>query len=314
MKAVLLPLILSLPLRAAPVTALAFSPDGSALVSAGDRCVEVRAAKDGAFQRRSECGMPKLTSLAFSPDARWLAVGGGDPGVSGEARILSWPEGKVIQTLGGHSDLVMAVAFKPDGTQVASASADHSARVWSITGDGGAAERFTLRGHAGPVLGIAFGPESIVTASADRSLKVWSPSDGRLIRSFSHHTEVIHALAFRPGKAECATAGDDRTVRIWQPEVGRMVRIIRKHNGPVFALAWLPDGRALFSAGREGIIRRLDAESDAVQSERTAHDDWIYSLAVSPDGAVLASGDWAGNVRLHDAATTLPLKGAPPGK
>ena len=37
-----------------------------------------------------------------------------------------------------------------------------------------------MRGHSGPVLGIAFGPECIVTASADRSLKVWARADGKL--------------------------------------------------------------------------------------------------------------------------------------
>jgi WD40 repeat protein len=149
-----------------------------------------------------------------------------------------------------------------------------------------------------------------VTASSDRSLKVWSTEDGRLLRTFSHHTESVHALVFRPVTANagtssfCASAGDDRTVRIWQPEIGRMVRIIRQHRGSIFALTYSPDGKTLFSVGQEGIVRQLDADSDNVLAEWPALSDWIYALAISPDGSKLATGDWSGVVRLWDARAT----------
>ncbi len=297
------------PLRAVPVTALAFSPDGAALVSNGDRRLDIRSPKDAAIQRHVACDLPKITSLAFAPNRRLLAVGGGEPGVAGEVRLLSWPEGKVLHRLTNYTDVVTRVAFDAEGRRLGVASSDHTATVWKFNEKAEPAATFTLTGHAGPVLAIAFSPsgQSIVTASADRSLKVWAAEDGRLLRSFSHHTEAIHALAFRPraGAKEdfpvtCATAGDDRTVRIWQPEIGRMVRIVRQHEGPVFALAWSTDATVLFSAGKEGIIRRIDGNSDTIQAQWRAHDDWIYALAVSPAGATLASGDWSGSVRVHD--------------
>jgi WD40 repeat protein len=134
-----------------------------------------------------------------------------------------------------------------------------------------------------------------------------------LLRTFSHHIESVHALAFRPqadadGQASpafCASASDDRTVRIWQPEIGRMVRIIRQHQGSIFALAFAPDGKMLYSAGKEGIVRGLDPDSDTILAHWPAHDDWIYALAVSPDGKMLASGDWAGKVRLWALHATV---------
>lgn len=290
--------------RAAPVTALAFSTDGAALVANGDRRLDVRSPKDASVQRHLACDLAKITTLNFAPNGRALAVGGGEPGVRGEVQILSWPEGSVRHRLGDHTDLVTRVAFDREGKRLAAASSDHTARVWLLPAEGAPVKAFTLTGHAGPVLAIGFSPsgQSIVTASADRSLKVWSNEDGRLLRTFSHHTEAIHALAFRPGAAPvtCASAGDDHTVRIWQPEIGRMVRIIRQHERPVLALAWSADGTALFSAGQEGTIRRIAADSDTIQAQWRAHDDWIYALALSPDGRILASGDWSGTVRLHD--------------
>lgn len=296
-------------LSAAPVTALAFSPDGRSLLSNGDRQLDIRSPKDASIQRRFSCGMSKITSLAFAPNGRLLAVGGGEPGVRGEVLLLSWPEGKVLHRIGDHTDLVTCVAFGAEGKRLGVASSDHTARIWQFNESDKPTASFTATGHAGPVLAIAFSPSgrSIITASADRSLKVWASDDGHLLRSFSHHTEAVHALAFRPraqtneaAQVVCASAGDDCTVRVWQPEIGRMVRIVRQHEGPVFALAWSPDATAFFSAGKEGIIRSIDAASDTIQAAWRAHDDWIYALAASSDGNALASGDWSGTVRIHD--------------
>lgn len=297
------------PVGAVPVTALAFAPDGSALVSNGDRCLVVRSPINAATQSKVVCDLPKITSIAFAPGGKMLAVGGGEPGVRGEVRLLSWPAGKVLHRLTNHTDVVTQVAFDSVGSRLGVASADHTAHVWHLAEKSGPAIVFTLTGHAGPVLALAFSPsgQSLVTAGADRSLKVWSSGDGRLVRSSSHHTEAIQALAFRPrasaaevAPVTCATGGDDRTVRLWQPEIGRMVRIVRHHDGPVFALAWSTNATALFSAGKEGIIRRIDASSDTIKNQWQAHDDWIYALAASPDGTTLASGDWSGSVRIHD--------------
>lgn len=291
-------------LQAVPVTALAFSPDGSALLSTGDRALEVRSPKDATIQRRIECPLAKVTTLAFSPDGRWLAAGGGEPGLRGEVVLLSWPDGVLKHRFGNQEDLVTSIAFDTAGRRIVSASADHSAKVWTLAEGTAPVESLTLTGHSAAVLAAAFSPGNgdVVTASADRSLKVWSAADGKLLRSLGQHTETVHTLAFRPsvaGPATCASAGDDRTVRIWQPEIGRMVRIIRNHDGPVLALAWSVDGRQLYSAGQEGIIRRINGDSDSIEQQWRSGTDWIYALAVSPDGSTLAAGDWSGSVKLH---------------
>lgn len=307
-------------LSAAPVVALAFSPDGSTLISNGDRSLDLRSPKDAALQHHIACDLPKITSLAFAPHGKLLAAGGGDPGVNGEVLLYAWPEGKLLQRFGDHKDLVTGLDFDSGGTRLGVASSDGQASLWSCDAETGPRPLLTLTAHAGPLLAIAFSSsgEILVTAGADRSLKVWDAQDGALRRSFDHHTQAIHTLAFQPapdaddpGPLVCATAGDDRTVRLWQPETGRMLRIVRRHEGPVFALAWAAGGASLFSAGQEGVIRRIDGASDLIQAQWQAHDDWIYALALSPDGTTLASGDWSGRVRLHDIRATPPETPSP---
>ncbi len=62
------------------------------------------------MQRRIECPLAKVTTLAFSPDGHWLAAGGGEPGLRGEA-VLSWPDGVLKHRFGNQEDLVTSIAF-----------------------------------------------------------------------------------------------------------------------------------------------------------------------------------------------------------
>lgn len=307
-----------------PVTALAFAPDGSQLLISGHKRILVRSMSDTNSQSEIKSELARITCLVFSPDGRTLAVGGGSPGEMGSVEFFSWPEtGQSKGSARGiapqkrdvpipeFEDLVTAVSFSRDGTRLAVASADHTTDVFKWEGNGAKLKRiYTLLDHSGPVLaaGFSFDEKVLVTASADRSLKVWDVASGKALRTFSHHTAIVHCIAFRPrgessggvGQAICASGSDDKTVRIWQPEIGRMVRIVRYHDGPILALAYSRDGARLFSAGSEGIVRVIDSDSDEILHKWQAHDDWIYALALSPDGHMLATGDWSGVVKVWD--------------
>jgi WD40 repeat protein len=297
---------------AAPVAALAFSPDGATLAVAAGKTLTLRSPRDGSPLRTLAAGLARITALAFHPGGGVLAVMGGEPGESGAVAILDIQGGEVVARLEDHVDLVTAGGYSPDGSLLVVSSADGSATVYRLTERGRAARKaFRLEGHAGAVLAAALSPDGrlIITAGADRSVKVWSAASGALLRSMNQHGEAVHVVAFRPpGSAEVpgmlslATGSDDRTVRVWQPETGRMVRIVRQHQGPALAVVYARDGASLFTAGTEGIIRRFDAGSDRLLGQWTASGDWIHALALSPDGRRLATGDAAGELKLWEVA------------
>ncbi|MEV8630905.1 hypothetical protein AB0395_04540, partial [Streptosporangium sp. NPDC051023] len=104
---------------------------------------------------------------------------------------------KLITTLTGHQDNVSAVAFSPDGSRLATASWDNTARVWEAkTGK----LITTLTGHQDRVWEVAFSPDGtrLATASSDNTARVWDVN-----------------LPANPFSAVCALTGGPMSKENW---------------------------------------------------------------------------------------------------
>jgi WD40 repeat protein len=276
-----------------PVLALAVSPDGSWLASAGDDpIVQLWNTADGSLRATLAGHAGSVQSLVAGPDGSWLASAGYDQAV----RLWN-ADGSLRGMLSGHTDRINAIAVSPDGSWLASAGQDHTVRLWNPA-DG--SHGTTLSGHTGSVSALAVSPDGswLASASDDRTVRIWNPADGSLRATLSGHTSSVWTLAVSPDGSWLASAGHDHTVRLWDPIHGSHRATLSGHTRKVRALAVSPDGSWLASASDDQTVRLWNPADGSLRNTLSGHNRHVLTLAVSPDGSWLASAGDDNTVRL----------------
>ena len=151
----------------------------------------------------------------------------------------------------GHTSNVYSVAFSPDGTTLASGSADTTIRFWDARS--GAHIR-TLTGHTEDVNTVAFSPDgtTLASGSEDDTIRLWDARSGAHIRTFTGHTWSVSSVAFSPDGHTLASGSRDSTIRLWDAASGAHIRTLEGHTNNVPSVAFSPDGRTLASGSYDG--------------------------------------------------------------
>ncbi|MEO0854838.1 MAG: pentapeptide repeat-containing protein, partial [Cyanobacteria bacterium J06648_11] len=159
-----------------------------------------------------------------------------------------------IATFEGHENWVCSVAFSPDGTQLASGSADRTIRLWD-TNTGECLQVF--EGHQNWVMSVAFSPDGtqLASGSADRSVRLWDIGTGECQQVLEGHDHGIWSVAFAPDGDSLASGSADRTIRLWNVSTGKCRKTLTEQSSGVWSVAFSPDGTQLASGSADQTVR-----------------------------------------------------------
>jgi RNA polymerase sigma factor (sigma-70 family) len=257
-------------------------------------------------------GHQNVSSMAFAPDGKTLAVGDG----TNTIRLWDVAAPKVTARLVGKKaadqtrgvdDAVTGLAFTPDGKTLLSVGdyGDGTVRVWDV--EGGKESR-QFKGQLGDGHRLLLSPDgkTLAVTGMNATIRLFDLATGKPLDAALGSQGAVYAVAVAPDGKQAATAGSDGVVRLYDRATGQELRSFRAHGPQAFGLAFSPDGKHLVTSGAYepaklwdlGELKEVRPVAGALGSVRG-----VSHLALSPDGkkVVLTTNEPA--VQLVDVAT-----------
>lgn len=199
---------------------VAFSSDGKLLaIAAHPKLVELW--DTASWTRRDidfDGDLPPwaLLSIRFSPDDSLIAVGGGvfpPKPIYGQAAVWQVSTGKRVVAVKANAS-VMQVDFSPDGRQLATASLEARATLWSL--DSGLAVH-SYRDLESGLHGVGFldDGDTVVTLGPRSGIKLFATREETPFARLRSDEFRMLAMSILSGRGVIASGGTDGKVRIW---------------------------------------------------------------------------------------------------
>ncbi|WP_180304050.1 NB-ARC domain-containing protein [Streptomyces sp. JV178] len=315
------------------VNTAAFSPDGTLLATAGyDRSVRLWNPATGEAVQTLSGHEGYVNTLVFSPDGTLLAIAGHDKAVrlrnpatrtgsdedtgvrkvavaagsrlataddDGRVRIRNATTGAISHVLTDYVRGVRAVAFRPDGTSLATVGEDGQMWLWDPHTAIPAATFGT--DSIRRIRAAAYSPDGTVLATADdyRTLHLRDPATGAVWRTFTTDHRGTHTLAFSADGTLLAAVGNDGTVSLWNIDTGTVRHAFRHTSAPsIQAVAFRADGEALATADELGTVCLWNPTTGVLRGVLTGHEGPVGALAFS--GPWLATAGEDATLRIWD--------------
>ena len=233
---------------------VAFTPQGDLIATFADKSLAHFAPASWHKSRQFGDGSNadsfpgRVLALDFHPRGNILATGSGIPSRHGEIKLWNIHDGSMqTEIVKPHVDTITALAFSPDGSQIASSSTDQLIKLHRL--DTGA-RLHTLEGHTNQVLDVAWSADgqTIATAGADKLTKLWNAETGKQTKSEGGYRKEITSIEFLGTGNTLLTSSGDTIVKAAKQNLGGI-------TGFVYTATSSPDGQLIAAGGEDGILR-----------------------------------------------------------
>lgn len=277
--------------HSAAVVAIAASPDGNSLVSAGlDRTVKLWDMFDPKTVRNIGSHKDTVRAVAVLPDGAQALTAGDD----GEIVLRKLADGSVVHTFDTREHgSVEALALSRDGQRAASAHRARKIILWDVS------NRASLRmlDADGRPTAVAFSRDGdrLIAATYEGQLRIWDTASGDLLRTFGGK-DVIYAVAFTPDGARVVSGGQGEPLQLRDAASGEVLRTFfdKPANGmqhaTVMSVAVSADGKRVLSGTNGGAAQLWDIETGK-QVATFNSGTRVNAVAFTPDGSILTGGD-----------------------
>ena len=322
------------------INAIQFSPDGTQVAVGSSIGIWIYDLKRG----KEVDMLPGMSqAIAFSPDGRFIASGGGKFSFRGGGLQLweTTSRQKVALTDGHRS--ASALHFSEDGKTLVTLEGwgDAIGKLDVETGEGDVKniedrswEKITRRSSPEP---YALTHDKFAIGGQVGKIELWDTTTGKKLSTLSGHggllppvenrlaiqednhdqpfflpDEGVHVLIleFSPDGTKLASGSKDKTVRLWDTDTNEELAILQKHTGWINALAFSSDGKRLASGSTDETVNLWDTDTGELIATFTGHLNGIVALSFSPDGSTLASGSTDGTIKFWNTETgeSLPIR------
>lgn len=211
-----------------------------------------------------------------------------------------------------HGAAIFECAFSPDGRYFATASDDHTTRVWDAAT--GTQVGKTLH-HAGPCGMPCFSPDGgqLLTTGADGVAMLWDTQTGEpLAKPMRHGRRDLDALSdvltcvFSSDGKQILTGSLDHTARLWDAASGKEIaQLVNPHR--VGDARFSPDGSRILTSYWYGGAMLWDAITFRPIGSAMTHGATVKKAIFTPDGNKIITSSLDKTARIWDAHTAKPL-------